>query len=616
MNHLFFTLFRRLRKPLIILIVVYALSILGLVLIPGMDDQGNPWRMDFFHAFYFVSFMGSTIGFGEVPYPFTDAQRMWTLVCIYATVVSWLYGIGKMLTLFQDQAFIRMMNRSSFVRSVRRIQEPFYLVCGYGVTGRLVVRHLVARGLRVVVVDVDRSRIDGLETDPLPLSVPGLCADASAPDVLADAGLLHPNCLAVLALTDQDEANLAIAITTKLLAKEQQLPVICRSESETTTANLASFGTDRIIDPFVTYADYLAMALHSPYKHLIYDWMTNPEHRSLKSAYQKTQGRWVICGYGRFGRALHNSFEGKPVSLTLIDNCPQSPELDIDYVQGLGTEAVTLKQARISGAVGLIAGTHNDANNLSIIMTALELNPTLMTVARQNSSSNAAVFAAAKTDLVMEPARIIANHILLQLKTPLIPAFLKQLGEQKEVWARTLINQMSELVGKDELDSWDYDIDVKDAPAMVEDLQQGEVVCLRDLFRDPRDRGRKLAALALMLKRDQQYLLLPRQEELLQPGDRILFCGKAEAYRQMGWILSNGNVLDYILGKPQQAGWVARKLGRWLESRQRPIDERVETATTAMITTTELAVIDTTGVKTAEDEIAAADPVIPPRGDK
>jgi len=88
MPNIFYLLLRRLRLPLIVLIAVYAISILGFVLIPGVDDQGNPWRMDFFHAFYFVSFMGSTIGFGEVPYAFTEPQRLWTTIGIYATVIS------------------------------------------------------------------------------------------------------------------------------------------------------------------------------------------------------------------------------------------------------------------------------------------------------------------------------------------------------------------------------------------------------------------------------------------------------------------------------------------------------------------------------------------------
>ncbi|MGB5606347.1 MAG: ion channel, partial [Gammaproteobacteria bacterium] len=76
MQNLVYLLLRRMRAPLIVVILAYAVTILGLVLIPGVDDQGNPWRMSFFHAFYFVSFMGSTIGFGEIPYAFTDAQRL------------------------------------------------------------------------------------------------------------------------------------------------------------------------------------------------------------------------------------------------------------------------------------------------------------------------------------------------------------------------------------------------------------------------------------------------------------------------------------------------------------------------------------------------------------
>ncbi len=393
MNHIVFVLLRRLRTPLISMVVVYAISVLGFVLIPGVDDAGNPWKMDFFHAFYFVSFMGSTIGFGEIPYVFTDQQRMWTLVTIYATVITWLYGIGKMLAVFQDQAFIRLMKRLAFIREVKRINEPFYLICGYGMSGSRVVRQLSRRGIYTVVVDRDRSRIDALETDDLEFNLPGLHANAAEPESLNDAGLQSPHCIGVLALTNRDSANLAIAIASKLLAPSR--PVICRSDRDVTTANLASFGTDHIIDPFVIYAEYLALALHSPYQHLAYDWLTNPRHRSLVSANRQTRGHWVICGYGRFGRALHRSFRGKPVKLTIIDVERQVMDPDINYVKGVGTEAVTLEQANIRDAVGLIAGTDNDANNLSIIMTALELNPKLFTVVRQNLAFNAPVFAAA-----------------------------------------------------------------------------------------------------------------------------------------------------------------------------------------------------------------------------
>ena len=67
MNYVAYIVLRRLRAPLITLIVIYSMSVLGYVLIPGVDSEGEPYRMNFFHAFYFVSYMGSTIGFGELP---------------------------------------------------------------------------------------------------------------------------------------------------------------------------------------------------------------------------------------------------------------------------------------------------------------------------------------------------------------------------------------------------------------------------------------------------------------------------------------------------------------------------------------------------------------------
>ncbi|MFT6725531.1 MAG: voltage-gated potassium channel, partial [Arenicella sp.] len=71
MSDVFFLVLRRLRIPLILLLTVYAVATLGMTLIPGIDPNGQPWHMSFFHAFYFVSITATTIGFGEIPYPFT-----------------------------------------------------------------------------------------------------------------------------------------------------------------------------------------------------------------------------------------------------------------------------------------------------------------------------------------------------------------------------------------------------------------------------------------------------------------------------------------------------------------------------------------------------------------
>lgn len=83
MNSVFFLVLRRMRAPLIALIVFYAIAVLGLTLVPGVHADGTPAPpMSFFHAFYFISYTATTIGFGEIPNAFSDAQRLWVTVCI------------------------------------------------------------------------------------------------------------------------------------------------------------------------------------------------------------------------------------------------------------------------------------------------------------------------------------------------------------------------------------------------------------------------------------------------------------------------------------------------------------------------------------------------------
>jgi len=154
---------RRMRAPLIVIVAVYAIAVLGLVLIPGIDTDGNPAPpMSFFHAFYFVSFTATTIGFGEVPVPFSNGQRLWVTVCIYLAVFGWTYTILSLLALMQDKPLQQAVAVGRFRRAVRRIGEPFYILCGYGETGTLLARSLDQLHIRFVVLDISPERTEDL----------------------------------------------------------------------------------------------------------------------------------------------------------------------------------------------------------------------------------------------------------------------------------------------------------------------------------------------------------------------------------------------------------------------------------------------------------------------
>ncbi|MEJ2178332.1 MAG: NAD-binding protein [Gammaproteobacteria bacterium] len=428
MQLIIFLVMRRMRSPLIVLICAYAFAVLGFVLIPGQDDQGMPWRMSFFHAFYFVSFMGSTIGFGEIPYPFTDAQRLWAAITIYTTVISWLYAIGTLITLIQTPMFRAAVTRNTFIRRVQKIREPFYIVCGYGDTGKQLVEALTRNENQCVVVDTNANRINELQLEELPRDVPGLHADASDSEILLNAGLGSAFCIGVIAITRDDQVNLKIAIACKLLNRD--VKVYCWAESRDTGANMASFDTEHIIYPYDTFADYLAIALSQPSTYLLQQWLSSPNGTMLTEPVFPPKGKWVLCGFGRFGKAVYQKLVTLGMPVTVIEEHPELTSPPDGSITGRGTEANTLEQARIHEAVGIIAGTNHDVNNLSIILTAKALCPNLFTIARQEFAINNSIFGAANIDLVTNHSKLISNELLALITTPLTADFLAMSKQQ------------------------------------------------------------------------------------------------------------------------------------------------------------------------------------------
>jgi len=568
MHNLLYLLLRRMRLPLIVVILAYAISMIGLVLIPGVDDQGNTWHMSFFHAFYFVSFMGTTIGFGEIPYPFTDPQRIWTTVAIYLTVISWLYAIGSLFALLKDPAFQRIVAFTKFTREVRAMREPFYLICGMGDAGHLVIRELAAHGIRSIIIDRDDTKIQSLRLEDLPIVVPGISADVTNTSTLLAAGLQKPECKGVIALTGSDQVNMTIAITGKLLVPE--LPVICRAETGDAQDNIASFGTDYIINPFDSFAKRFAMMFQSPSMYLVYEWMTSIHESPLSDFAAPPRGTWVLCGYGRFGKAVQESLSFKGLQTVIIEADIARTNAPEGTIEGRGTEAITLHEAAIEQAVGLIAGTDDDANNLSIIMTALKLNKDLFIVARQNLSTNSTLFAAADIDIVMQSGRLIGRRVVDMITTPLLADFLRMARNQNEDWANVLVSRVVGVLTDRPPESWVMTISHEETPAILELLNRGCPITLGNLLKDPRQISTTLPSVALYLKHaNNSEELLPEDETSLRVGDQLLFCGQPDAETHMRWSARNLHALNYICsGYDLPSG----SLWRWLNSRKQRHD--------------------------------------------
>jgi Trk K+ transport system NAD-binding subunit len=561
-SDILFLILRRLRAPLITVILVYAISVGGLALIPSLAPGGEP--MSIFHAFYVMSYTATTIGFGEIPYPFTDAQRLWVTFTIYLSVIGWAYTLGSVVALANDAPFRTMLRRSNFNRQVRSLAEPFYVLCGYGQSGSRLARAIDRLGNRLVIVDLSAERmapvaIQEYATPPLTLA-----ADARLADVLVDCGIRSPFCLGVIALAGEDAVNQAIAIDARVL--NPGILIVARAKSVVAKANLESFGGVAVINPFETFAFNLGVALRTPEIVQIEDWLTATDGAPIPPAVKVPRGRWVLVGFGRFGQAIANVLDAAGIEWKAFDPHNMS-EPDERLVQGHHTEDILL-DAGIEGADVLVAGADTDALNLGATTLARRVQPDIFVVIRQNQMQDRALVDAARANIKFVQSDIMVNECLQVLKTPMLSRFIAQLRAGSREQASAVLARVRKEVGEGSPHSWAFECDVLQPGMFYAFFQRIGATSFRieQLLFDPTNPGVRMRVTPLMLEREGTTVLLPSDDTALKPGDRILFAGDNVARRlQHRYLTEPGTVAWVCSGSEPARGYIFR----WLEQRRR-----------------------------------------------
>lgn len=564
MNDIIWLTMRRMRTPLIVLILVYSLSVFGMVMIPGQDAAGRETEVGFLDAAYFIAIMATTIGFGEIPGVFTHAQRFYAYLVIFPNVVAWLYSIGTIISLLVDPQFRAVLERSRFSRRVRRISGPFYLVCGFGYTGRMIVKGLLARGISAAVIEREPVIIHSMSLDEDFAHLPALAGDVTDRRLLDMAGLdpQIANCAGVIAITNDDHANLTISITTKLLRPD--LPVFARAETQRVADNMASFGTDLIVDPYAIFAERFELSLTSPVKYLVQDWLISVPGTRLRTELDPPDGRWILAGMGRFGMRMAKTLEAAGVDFTVVDVRAERIAPWPGSVLGRGTEAVTLREAGVDSAAGVIAGTGDDVDNLSIVMTALELNSRLFVVARQENPLNDELFDASRAKLVARRSLIVARRILAVATTPLLPVFLDHLLNENEGFAQRVRHRLEAVLEGFAPSLWTIDLHGDSANSLREAARMGATIRLKHLTENARTtKSEHLPCVCLLLERGSLRQFLPGPEQKLLEGDRLLFAGRGAALSEMRFSLREPTALvSQATGRYQPRSALIRKLSR------------------------------------------------------
>ncbi len=565
-----FIVMRRMRAPLITLIVIFAVTVCGMTMIPAVDPEGRPYHMSVFESLYFMSYTASTIGFGELPYPFNANQRMWATISIYLSVIGWAYAIGSLLTLVQDRSFRSALALQRFRRKVRHLREPFLLFAGYGQTGELLGKAFDAMGQQFVVIDAKPERIDSLDLVSYHADVPALTGDVSNPHHLAVAGLDNPYCSGVLALTSDDEVNLHVTMAASLLRPE--LPVIARVVSPAIEYRMRAFGTPSLVNPFDRFGDHLRLALRAPASYQLLTWLeSGPGADRPKRAHPPTKGRWVLAGYGRFGKELVDDLRDEGLAVTIID--PRGDPEDPAVIVGDASEPAVLRQADLATAVGFVAGTDNDTTNLSLAASARRINPGLFLAARQNLQASTPLFQAMDLDSLLVPTEVVAHEMFAQLSTPMLWRFVQEIPGQGDEWAARLMEQITASCGRRLQELWKERLVPATAPALRRRLLIGDVR-LGDVLRDPDGRESPLEIVPLLVQRGTESYVTPDGDFVLRADDELLLTGRPGDRRALENVLFDDAACEYVLyDRHLPSSWFWRQVsskGRRVPERSRP----------------------------------------------
>ena len=553
-NNSLFIILQKMRKPFLVILITYTISMIGFLLIPGMDLNGNTYHMTIFDAFYFISYTATTIGFGELPYPFTYTQRIWVTFSTYLTVLGWFYSIGSLLTLLQDQLFLQEIEKTKFLRQIKNLNEKFIVVLGYNQITRKIITKALNQGLRTVVITKDKMEMNNLLLENFTPTVPVLFSENYSVKVLEVAGLNKRNCKAIVSLLEDDALNLKITLIAKTLNKN--IKVAVKSTTTNHTENLKDLNAEVVINPFSIISSEINMALSAPNLFKLEKWLYGIDDlNATLPIFPK--GLYIICGYGRMGRKIFEKLTDTNVEVKLIEldknkDRKFTPDEISHLVFGNADDKELLLNVGIENAVAIVAATEDDTTNLSILATAKKLNPNIVTIVRENDILDDFLFKNANINHIFTPSKILVNKVTNALVNPLSDKFLKMIIKKDNEWASKLVSKLLQEIDAKPL-LLEVEISESTTPQIFNYLKSEEIAYLSLLGISLHNKEHRNNIVPLLLQRENDIILTPEWENEIKIGDKILLACDNHAKDDIEYICQNAYEFYYaITGKEKR----------------------------------------------------------------
>lgn len=214
----------------ILIVGLFVYGIVGSSLIMGLNLVDS--------IYYAVSTM-ATVGYGDYT-PHTGIQKIFATTLALAGVALLAYVFNIILTSFQE----RMSTYSKGVRKMKAMEnmDDYYILCGYGRVGKIVLEELKQRNQNVIVIDKDEEICESIEESD---NVIVINKDAIENDFIAK--LANEKCNSVILSTGDDVTNLFIVLTIRETNPDAW--IVTRASKVENFSKLRKAGADKIVSP-------------------------------------------------------------------------------------------------------------------------------------------------------------------------------------------------------------------------------------------------------------------------------------------------------------------------------------------------------------------------------
>lgn len=158
------------------------------------------------------------------------------------------------------------------------------------------------------------------------------------------------------------------------------------------------------------------------------------EYKVLKQT-DKLQNHVIVCGYGRVGKQAATQLMAYKDDFVILESDPDTilahtAEEHLIFLEGDATQDEILEKAGIKRAKALITTLPSDSDNLFVVLTAREINPTLQIISRASKSTSVKKLKIAGADNVIMPDSLGGAHMASLVATPDVVEFLDHISIQ------------------------------------------------------------------------------------------------------------------------------------------------------------------------------------------